>query len=135
MKRLLTCLSFASLALALGTAEAADPAAYLIAPADGAVVKGPVTVVFGLRAPWGVAPAGINLPDTGHHHLLIDAPLPDLTKAVPKDARHLHFGGGQTETTLTLAPGKHTLQLLLGDFAHVPHQPPVVSAPITITVE
>ena len=135
MKKLLTCVSFAALALALQTAEAVDPVAYIIAPADGAVVKGPVTVVFGLRAPWGVAPAGINMPNTGHHHLLIDAPLPDLTKAVPKDAQHLHFGGGQTETTLTLAPGKHTLQLLLGDFAHVPHQPPVTSAPVTITVE
>jgi hypothetical protein len=72
---------------------------------------------------------------TGHHHLLVDAPLPPLDQPIPKDANHIHFGAGQTETTLPLAPGKHTLQLLLGNFAHVPHQPPVMSKPITITVE
>ena len=125
----------AALSLLAGVALADEPAAYIIAPADGATVKNPVSVVFGLHQPWGVAPAGTKLDNTGHHHLLIDAPLPDLTQPVPKDDQHRHFGGGQTETTLTLAPGKHTLQLLLGDFAHVPHQPPVVSKAITITVE
>ncbi len=125
----------AALSLLAAVALADEPAAYIIAPTDGATVKNPVSVVFGLRNPWGVAPAGTKLDNTGHHHLLIDAPLPDLTQAVPKDDQHRHFGGGQTETTVTLAPGKHTLQLLLGDFAHVPHQPPVASKAITITVE
>jgi Domain of unknown function (DUF4399) len=119
-----------------GTAAAAHhELAYIVSPADGARVKSPVTVVFGLKNPWGVAPAGFKMDNTGHHHLLIDAKLPDLTKPVPKDEHHMHFGGGQTETTLKLAPGKHTLQLLLGDFAHVPHSPPVLSKPITIIVE
>ncbi|MDH4383189.1 MAG: DUF4399 domain-containing protein [Gammaproteobacteria bacterium] len=135
MSSLRSCLLGAALALASTFSQAADSVAYIISPAAGAVVKSAVTVVFGLRAPWGVAPAGTKLEKTGHHHLLVDAPLPDLTQPVPKDAQHLHFGGGQTETTLTLAPGKHTLQLLLGDFAHVPHQPPVMSEVVTITVE
>lgn len=111
------------------------PDAWIVSPANGATVKSPVHVVFGLRAPWGVAPAGTQVQNTGHHHLLVDAPLPDLAQPIPKDDKHLHFGGGQTETTLELPPGKHTLQLLLGDFAHVPHQPPVMSEQITITVE
>jgi Domain of unknown function (DUF4399) len=115
--------------------HAKDELAYIISPHDGETLKNPVLVQFGLKNPWGVAPAGTKLDATGHHHLLIDAPLPDLTKAVPKDDQHRHFGGGQTETTLTLPPGKHTLQLLLGDFAHVPHSPPVMSKPITITVK
>ena len=124
-----------ALTLLATTASADESAAYIVAPADGATLKNPVTVIFGLHNPWGVAPAGTKLDNTGHHHLLIDTPLPDMTKPIAKDDQHRHFGGGQTETTLTLSPGKHTLQLLLGDFAHVPHQPPVVSKPITITVE
>jgi hypothetical protein len=115
--------------------NAAQETAYFVMPADGATVKNPVSVVFGLRNPWGIAPAGTKVDHTGHHHLLIDAPLPDLTKPIPKDDKHRHFGGGQTETTLTLPPGRHTLQLLLGDFAHVPHSPPVMSQPISINVE
>ena len=125
----------AVLGLLASTAGADEPAAYIIAPADGITLKNPVTVVFGLRNPWGVAPAGTKLDNTGHHHLLIDAPLPDMTQPIPKDEQHRHFGGGQTETTVTLPAGKHTLQLLLGDFAHGPHQSPVVSKPVTITVE
>lgn len=122
--------------LVLATSACADEsAAYIVAPADGATVKSPVIVVFGLHNPWGIAPAGTKLDNTGHHHLLIDTPLPDLSKPIPKDDLHRHFGGGQTETTLTLTPGKHSLQLLLGDFAHVPQQPPVMSKPVTITVE
>ena len=125
----------AALSLLTGVAVADEPAAYIIAPADGATVKNPVTVVFGLHHPWGVAPAGTKLDNSGHHHLLIDAPPPDMTQPIAKDDQHRHFGGGQTETTLTLPAGKHSLQLLLGDFAHVPHQPPVLSKPVTITVE
>ena len=108
--------------------------AYIVAPRDGEAVSNPVTVVFGLRG-IGVAPAGVMQEGTGHHHLLIDTGLPDLDKPIPTDDQHRHFGGGQTEVTLELEPGTHTLQLLLGDYAHIPHTPPVVSAPITITVE
>lgn len=111
------------------------PKPYIIAPANGATVSSPVKVLFGLQAPWGVAPAGTQLEHTGHHHLLIDTELPDLSKPIPKDEHHLHFGGGQTETELKLTPGTHTLQLLLGDFAHVPHQPPLYSERITVTVK
>jgi len=131
-------------ALALGSAVALaqtprTPSAqgaelYFISPADNATVTGPVTVRFGLKG-MGVAPAGIQLADTGHHHLLVDADVPPLDKPIPADANHVHFGKGQTETTLTLAPGKHTLQLILGDHLHVPHQPAVLSQKITITVK
>ena len=107
---------------------------YFVSPADGAVVTSPVTVVFGLRG-FGVAPAGVAKDNTGHHHLLIDTELTDLTVPIPNDAQHRHFGGGQTETTLELSPGQHTLQLVLGNFAHIPHNPPIVSERITITVE
>jgi len=107
---------------------------YLIAPKDGDKVTSPVTVRFGLKG-MGIAPAGIALADTGHHHLLIDAPPPPLDQPIPADDHHVHFGKGQTEAVVTLAPGSHRLQLLLGDHLHRPHEPPVLSAPITITVE
>jgi len=107
---------------------------YIIAPKDGDQVANPVTVRFGLKG-MGIAPAGIALADTGHHHLLIDASAPPLDRPIPADERHVHFGKGQTEALVTLAPGRHRLQLLLGDHLHVPHEPPVLSAPITITVE
>lgn len=107
---------------------------YFIAPQDGARVESPVTVRFGL-AGMGVAPAGVAQPNTGHHHLIVDADLPPLDKPVVADDRHRHIGGGQTEVTLDLAPGPHTLQLLLGDQNHVPHDPPVASEKITITVQ
>lgn len=112
----------------------ADAQLYIISPVDGATVKNPVVVSFGLKN-MGVAPAGIQAENTGHHHLLIDTILPPLGQPVPADANHQHFGKGQTETELTLTSGKHTLQLLLGDYTHVPHNPPVISEPITITVE
>ena len=106
---------------------------YIIAPKDGAVISGPVTVQFGLKG-MGVAPAGTVLENTGHHHLIVDADLPPLNAPIPADANHLHFGKGQTEITLDLKPGRHNLQLLLGDQQHMPHDPPVVSKKITITV-
>jgi len=105
---------------------------YIISPQDGAVVSSPVTVVFGLKG-MGVSPAGLEKAHTGHHHLLIDAPLPDLSKPLGKEVKH--FGGGQTQTTLELAPGEHSLQLILADFKHQPHNPAVVSKKITITVK
>ena len=107
---------------------------YFISPADGATLSNPITVRFGLNN-MGVAPAGIQYDNSGHHHLLVDTELPTLNFPIINDENHLHFGGGQTEATLELSPGEHTLQLLLGDFAHIPHEPPVMSERITITVE
>ena len=107
---------------------------YFISPENNATVKNPVTVRFGLKN-MGIAPAGTTVDNTGHHHLLIDTGLPDMDKPVPSDEHHRHFGKGQTETTLELEPGTHTLQLLLGDFSHIPHEPPVMSEQIIITVE
>lgn len=135
----------AALALALCAAAAAaaelprqpapeNAAVYFISPADGAVVSSPVAVRFGLRG-MGVAPAGLDHPNTGHHHLLLDAPEVDMGQPLPKTEQIRHFGGGQTEASLELAPGAHTLQLLLGDYLHIPHDPPVASATITVTVE
>ena len=107
---------------------------YFISPANGATVDNPMTVRFGLRN-IGVAPAGVELPKTGHHHLLIDVEeLPNTQFPVPADDRHRHFGGGQTEVELELEPGEHSLQLILGDHLHIPHDPPIVSEKITITV-
>ena len=130
-------LGLAGLSVAQGlprSAAAEKARVYFISPANGQVIKGPVTVRFGLEN-MGVAPAGTAGEGLGHHHLIIDSPLPALDQPLPKDDRHLHFGKGQTETVLTLAPGKHTLQLVLGDANHIPHQPAVVSERITITVK
>jgi hypothetical protein len=107
---------------------------YIVSPKDGAKVTSPVTVVFGLKG-MGVAPAGMKLDNTGHHHLLVDAEVPaDLSQPLAANEHSLHFGKGQTETSLTLTPGKHTLQLVLGDSLHVPHDPAVVSKKITVVV-
>ena len=117
------------------TAAPANASVYLLSPANGATVKGPqVTVVFGLKG-MGISPAGMKMDNTGHHHLLIDSELPaDLSQPIPANDNSVHFGKGQTETTLTLKPGKHTLQLLLGDHLHVPFNPVLASDKITITV-
>ncbi len=143
---LLAALTLAAPALAQTHSHGADPAAertpspegamvYIISPADGATVTSPVRVVFGLRG-MGVAPAGVDAPDTGHHHLMINVPLEelDLTQGFPTDERHRHFGRGQTEAAIELPPGTHTLRLVLGDHFHIPHDPPVISEEITITV-
>jgi hypothetical protein len=115
-------------------AAAAKPRVYIVSPANGDVVASPVTVRFGIED-FQVAPAGTFEPDSGHHHLLVDTDLPPLGQPIPADENHLHFGKAQTETMLELEPGTHTLQLLLGDGAHVPHDPPLISERITITVE
>jgi hypothetical protein len=113
----------------------AGATAYIIEPADGARVTSPVRVVFGLKG-IGVAPAGVDRNDAGHHHLLVDAPLPaELGLPIANDEQHRHFGGGQTEVELTLAPGRHTLQMLLGDHLHIPHDPPIASSVVTIEVQ
>lgn len=107
---------------------------YFIAPADGAVVGRTFTVRFGLKG-MGVAPAGVDVANTGHHHLLIDYDgQVALDQPLPTNDHVRHFGGGQTETELTLPPGQHRLQLMLGNYLHIPHDPPVASEPITITV-
>ena len=117
------------------TPSAAGAEVYIISPKDGAIVHNPVQVQFGLKG-MGVAPAGVKFDNTGHHHLLIDTDPPsDLSTPLPATDKIVHFGKGQTETTLNLAPGKHTLQLLFADANHIPHSPPVISQKITITVK
>ncbi len=117
------------------TASPQGVVVYIISPADGAVVKSPVTVLFGLKG-MGIAPAGIAFENSGHHHLLIDTDPPaDLVQPLPTSEQVVHFGKGQTQAELKLAPGKHTLQLVLGDHLHVPHDPPVISKKITIEVK
>ena len=108
---------------------------YIISPKDGAVVRNPVLVQFGLKG-MGIAPAGIKFDNSGHHHLLIDTDPPAAMGApLPATDKIVHFGKGQTETTLNLSPGKHTLQLLFADLNHVPHAPPLLSPKISITVK
>jgi len=129
-----------ALLMAAGGVMARTPApegarVYFISPSDGETVTSPVTVRFGLEG-MGVAPAGVDKAGTGHHHLLIDLDEPvDLDKPLPSDDHHRHFGGGQTQVSLDLPPGAHTLQLIMGDMAHIPHDPPVMSEKITITVK
>lgn len=133
----LLALAFAGALMAAGLPRTPAPAGarlYFITPAANARVTGPVLVRFGLSG-MGVAPAGTVAENTGHHHLIIDSPLPPLDQPLPMDEKHLHFGKGQTETTLSLKPGKHTLQLILGDHSHIPHDPAVMSEKITITVK
>jgi len=140
MRRLLLVSALSLLAtLAVAQDRSAAPAGaevYIISPQNGATVTGPVTVRFGLKG-MGVAPAGVKFDNTGHHHLLIDTDLSDLKLDAPLPAtdKIVHFGKGQTETTLTLAPGKHTLELLFADYVHMSFDPPLHSKKITITVE
>lgn len=109
--------------------------AYIISPRDGETVSSPVTVVFGLSG-MGIAPAGVTFEGAGHHHVLIDTDLPEnLSIPLPADEKHVHFGKGQTQAPIELAPGTHTLQLVLGDHLHIPFDPLVVSPKITITVQ
>lgn len=106
---------------------------FFVTPADGATVSSPVHIEFGIEN-MTIAPAGVNTPASGHHHLIVDAPLPLDPLPIPADAQHIHFGDGSTSTDLALFPGQHTLTLLLGDHLHIPHQPPVYSQSVTITV-
>ena len=139
-------------AAVFGTAAAAGPAApaaaadatpapdqaylYIGWPNDGQVLAAnrPIRVWFGLRN-MGVAPKGVKFPNTGHHHLLIDAATPGPGVEIPSDRNHLHFGAGETETTIELPPGRHTLQLVMGDERHVTFDPSVASRKITVTVK
>jgi hypothetical protein len=130
------CMMSASPAGAEQTASTPGAKVFFLNLKDGDTVKSPFKIEFGLSG-MTIAKAGTDTPGTGHHHLLIDTKLDgaELSEGIPADATHRHFGGGQTEVTLELPPGKHTLQLLLGDGNHVPHKPPVMSAPITVTVQ
>jgi hypothetical protein len=152
-------LTVATLAAAIGPASAQQPTtppAAAAAPADsgqsaapagafsyfvnlknGDTVTSPFKVIFGLSPNMGVAPSGVEKPNVGHHHLLIDKTLSaeEMTQPITVDEQHVHFGKGQTETTVTLPPGKHTLQLVLGDWTHIPFKPPVQSEVITVTVK
>ncbi len=144
------CLTIATVASLLATGALAggetpsnpDAEVYFVNIEDGQTVSSPVVVVFGLRG-MGVAPAGTEKEMTGHHHLLVNRPplgegedgALELENGLPSDENHLHFGGGQTETSVELPAGQHTLQLVLGDAGHVPHATPIVSEVITITVE
>ena len=131
----LALMATAAIAQLPRSAAPAGAAVYVISPKDGETVTGDVLVRFGLKG-MGVAPAGVDVANTGHHHLLINVEaLPAMDQPIPADETHKHFGGGQTETTLKLAPGRYTLQMLLGDKYHQPHQPPVLSDRITITVK
>lgn len=146
MKTLFTAVAVTLLGLpAFGGGETAanpDARVYFVTPVDGDTVSSPFTVVFGLSG-MGVAPAGTEKAMTGHHHLFINRPAlgqgedgaDELAYSIPTDENHMHFGGGQTEVTLDLPAGSHTLQLVLGDAWHVPHTTPIVSPVITITVD
>ena len=125
-----------TIALAGETPAPADAKVYFIGLKDGDTVTSPVTIHFGLSG-MGIAPAGTEVPNTGHHHLIIDEKMEGeaLNDAIPVDEHHMHFGKGQTEASVTLPKGSHTLQLVLGDWSHVPHKPPVMSDRITINVE
>jgi uncharacterized protein DUF4399 len=116
------------------TASPQGARAYFINLKNGQHVKSPVLVQFGL-AGMGVAPAGSQNPNTGHHHLIIDADTPPAGMPIPMDEKHRHFGGGQTEVSVQLTPGNHTLQMVLADGAHIPHNPPVTSEKISVTVD
>jgi hypothetical protein len=111
----------------------ANARVYFVVPTDRSYISRTPTIRFGL-VNMGVAPAGVEKANTGHHHLIVDAPLPPLDQPIPNDFNHLHFGAGQTEAQVTLPLGEHTLQLLLGDENHTPHNPPVYSKPIKVTV-
>lgn len=140
MSRLVAALGACLLAVsAIAADRMAAPAGaevYFIAPQNGAKLHGPVTVKFGLKG-LGIAPAGVKFDNTGHHHLLVDTDLSELKLDAPLPAtdKILHFGKGQTETTLTLPPGKHTLQLIFADYLHQSFDPALHSKKITITVE
>src|SRR5215467_13971962 len=134
--QLLVVLIVGGLASALGeTAAPSNASVYIISPKNGDFVTNPFKVLFGLSG-MGIAPAGVDRPNTGHHHLLIDVDEPlDPNEPIPQDKTHLHFGAGQTEALVELPPGKHTLQLVLGDWSHLPFHPPIRSDVITVTVK
>ena len=132
---LFVCAAFLSNVNAHRYASDEKKEVYFITPSDGVVTTNPVKIKFGATG-INIVPAGIDMPDSGHHHLLINVDkLPDLKLPIPADSNHLHFGNGQTETELDFPKGKHTLQLLIGNHLHIPHSDPIISKKITITVK
>ncbi|MGH1587585.1 DUF4399 domain-containing protein [Methylobacterium phyllosphaerae] len=115
------------------TPSPSGAAVYFVDVKNGSTLPPKATIHFGLRN-MGVAPAGLDRPNSGHHHLLIDTPMPAADRPIPNDFNHMHFGAGQTEAEIELTPGEHTLQLLLADKDHIPHNPPVASEVIKIRV-
>ena len=141
MRQTLSLVIFAAaISATAGTFAGSTPApkdaeVYIIWPHNGAVISGgKFWVRMGLRN-MGVAPKGVEMANVGHHHVLVDTELPPAGEQIPSDRNHLHFGAGETEARIELPPGKHTLQLLLGDHEHIPHDPPVYSKKISITVK
>ena len=133
---ILSCFVVAPLIFAGDTPSVQGTKIYFVNIQDGDVLKVPFIVQFGLSSQMGIAPALVDWPDTGHHHLIINSPTPNPNKAIPsKSENHIHFSGGQTEWEVDLPSGQHTLQLILGDYSHIPHDPPILSEIITITVE
>ena len=116
------------------TASVEGARVFFITPADGDTVSSPVRIEFGIEG-MAVVKAGDNAPASGHHHLLVDTGMPNSSLPIPADANHIHFGDGSTSTELSLESGAHTLQLLLGDHLHIPHDPPVASETITVSVQ
>ena len=116
------------------TPSPTNASVYFISPNNEESLHGKVNIKFGLKN-FGVAPAGIQIQNTGHHHLIIDAELPPFNMPIPADKNHVHFGKGQTEVELELSKGEHTLQLLMGDFRHIPHDPPIYSKRIKIFID
>ncbi|MEL7172049.1 MAG: DUF4399 domain-containing protein [Pseudomonadota bacterium] len=136
---LIAAAALSALPMAAMAGETPSPAGaqvYFIGLEDGATVSNPVTLRFGAKG-IGIAPAGIEKENTGHHHLIINEAIEgdELELSIPADEQHVHFGGGQTEVTLELPPGTHTIQLVMADHNHIPHNPPVMSDRLTITVE
>ena len=140
MKRV-CCIAIASalIGLAVNSATRAEVSAesthaYIIWPNDGATIpSGKFWLRMGLSGA-GIAPAGIDRPNTGHHHVIVDSDLPPPGEPIPNDKKHLHFGAGQTEARIELPPGRHTIQLILGDAEHIPQNPPIISKKITVIV-
>jgi hypothetical protein len=133
MRYLFFLLISASLSALELTPGAPNASVYFISPNENESIAGKVIIRFGLEN-FGIAPAGIQVTHTGHHHLIIDADLPPLNQPIPADKNYVHFGKGQSEVEVELSKGAHTLQLLLGDFRHIPHNPPIYSKRITIKV-
>ena len=132
---LFLCVAFLPNAVAHSYHSGETKKVYFITPSDGTTVTNPVKIKFGATG-VNIVPAGVDMPDSGHHHLLINVDkLPDLKMPIPADSNHLHFGNGQTETEINLPEGKHTLQLLIGNHLHIPHSEPIISEKIEITVK
>ena len=132
---LFACVTFLSDVYAHRYSTDDQKSVYFITPSDGITTTNPVKIKFGTTG-INIVPAGVDMPDSGHHHLLINVDkLPNMKLPIPADENHIHFGAGQTETTINLPKGKHTLQLLLGNHIHVPHDNPLISERIEITVK